>query len=98
MACCNKTRKEKVRQVMKRRLFEADKQSTVSKLSTQNPKTIDKKLLSDYHRKTHMLYQGALRYKPPNKGFINRVVSIHDTYVKEMLHRGMKHSTPLQRL
>jgi hypothetical protein len=61
----------------------------------KNPSSLDKKVLGDYHRKTHMLYAGNSTRKNPNKKFLALVVRSHDKLVKEMLKRGMRHNTPL---
>ena len=62
------------------------------------PRKLSDKLLLDYHRKCHMLYAGNIKNHPINKPFINSVVSLHDRFVKEMLKRKMKHSTPLKKI
>lgn len=98
MSCCNKKRKEQIVNLMKRRLFEADAFRTLSRLKNKNPSSLQDKVLLDYHKKTHMLYAGAIKHKPPNKVFINHVVEMHNEYVNEMIKRGMKHKTPLSRI
>jgi hypothetical protein len=60
-----------------------------------SPKGRDKKILGDWHRKTHMLYAGNSVRKNPNKEFLCKLVKKHDEIVKEMLKRGMRHNTPL---
>ncbi len=97
MACCKKRRNQQTKKIMKRRLFEADAFRSLARLKDQNPITLQNKLLLDYHKKTHMLYAGALKHKPVNKAFINRIVEMHDEYVREILKRGIDHKTPLQR-
>lgn len=98
MACCQKRRKQQVKRLMQRRLFESETLKILARLKGKAPTTLKTNLLLDYHRKTHMLYKGALKHKPPNKKFVNQIVSIHDEYVKEMLKRGMKHTTPLKKI
>lgn len=98
MPCCEKRRKEKVRRAMQRRLFETEMTMVMRRLKDAKPSSLSNPLLLDYHRKTHMLYAGAMKHKPPNKQFINQVVSMHDSFVKEMLKRGMKHTTPLKKI
>lgn len=67
-------------------------------LKDDNPKKLNNSQLSDYHRKTHMLYAGNIKRRPVNKDFINAVVSYHNRLVKEMLKRKMKHNTPLEKI
>ena len=98
MACCQKRRKQQVKRLMQRRLFESESLKILASLKGKAPADLENKLLLDYHRKTHMLYNGALKHKPPNKKFINQIVSMHDEYVKEMSKRGMKHTTPLKKI
>lgn len=98
MPCCEKKRKEHLRRSMQRRLFESDMAMMMRRLKDAKPSSLSNPLLLDYHRKTHMLYQGAMKHKPPNKQFINQVVSMHDSFVKEMLNRGMKHTSPLKKI
>jgi hypothetical protein len=62
------------------------------------PSKLENQTLLDYHRKTHMLYAGNVKRDPPNKQFINSIVSFHDRLVKEMLKRNMKHTTPLKKI
>jgi len=62
------------------------------------PSALNPKQLLDYHRKTHMLYESGIRKKPTNKLFINSMVDLHNLFVKEMLKRGMKHNTPLEKI
>lgn len=83
---------------MQRRLFETDMAVAMRRLKDAKPSSLDDKLLLDYHRKCHMLYEGAMKHKPPNKQFVNQVVSMHDSFVKEMLKRGMKHTSPLKKI
>jgi len=64
----------------------------------RSPADLENKTLNDYHRKTHMLYAGNMKRNPPNKQFINSLASYHDSLVKEMLKRGMKHNTPLKKI
>ena len=68
------------------------------KMQDKNPALLNDKLLLDYHKKTHMLYAGAVARRPVNKPFVNSTVTLHDKLVEEMLNRGMKHTTPLNRV
>jgi len=72
------------------KLFSAMKDADLTK--------IDRQLLLDYHRKTHMLYAANIKHTPPNKSFINLIVELHDRFVKEMLKRNIKHNTPLRKI
>jgi len=72
------------------RLYKLLKDAVPSKLTNQQ--------LLEYHRKTHMLYQGNIRHRPPNKQFINMIVDLHDSFVKEILRRGMNHKSPLKKI
>ena len=63
-----------------------------------DPKDLGNKTLIEYHRKTHMLYAGNIKRDPPNKQFINSIVTYHDRLVKEMLKRNFKHNTPLKKI
>jgi len=71
------------------------------KLKGQTPKSLKKlndKLLLEYHRKCHMLYNGNINRRPLNKDFINWVVDIHDMIVNEMTRRKMKHQSILKKV
>jgi len=59
-------------------------------------KKLDSKILLDYHRKCHMLYQAHIKRK--DKDFINSIVDIHDMIVKEMERRKFKHKSPLKKI
>jgi len=98
MACCQKRRKEQVKQLMKRRLFEIEGFSTLKLLKKNPPRLLHDKLILDYHRKTHMLYKNAIKHKPLNRVFINQIVELHDEFVKEMLTRDIEHKNPIQRI
>lgn len=99
MSCCgNKRRKEKIKRVMERRIFENNTFKILRLLKNRQSKSLNDKLLVEYHRKCHMLYAEASERLPINKVFINQVVEMHDQYVKEMIRRGMKHNSPLQRV
>lgn len=63
-----------------------------------NPRKLNDKLLLEYHRKCHMLYAGNIKNKPVNKTFINKVVTLHDKFVKDMLRRKMNHNSPLKKV
>jgi len=95
MPCCNKRR-----QVAKARRLMAEQKNlyTHKKLGDKNPTLLNDKLLLDYHKKTHMLYAGAVARRPVNKPFVNSTVALHDKFVEEMLNRGMKHTTPLNKI
>jgi hypothetical protein len=60
-----------------------------------NPSLLTDKQLLDYHRKCHMMYAGNVKHNPPNKSFLNLLITLHNRFVKEMQKRGMKHNTPL---
>jgi hypothetical protein len=62
------------------------------------PRSLGDKLLLEYHRKCHMLYAGNIKRTPPNKTFINSIVEYHDSLVKEMLRRNMRHNSPLKKI
>jgi len=103
MACCGKRRA--VRRAAKARLNESQQKlievqqvRALKLLKNKEPSTLPPKLLVEYHRKTHMLYSGAMKRKPQNKPFINSIVDAHDQYVRELLKRGMKHNTPLKKI
>jgi hypothetical protein len=98
MACCQKRRKQQVKKLMQRRLFESETLRVLARLKDKSSTTLKTNLLLDYHLKTHMLYKGVLKHKPPNKKFANQIVSIHDEYVREMSKRRMKHTTPLKKI
>lgn len=95
MACCQKRRKAQVKKLMKRRIFEVDAYKVLRNLKEKDAATLQDILLIDFHRKTHKLYKEAVKHKPPNKKFINHVVSLHNEYVTEMKKRGLKHDTSL---
>lgn len=79
-------------------LVELDIKDALFKMKDVKPSSLTPNLLLDYHRKTHMLYEAAVRKIPPNKIFANSMVRLHDKFVKEMLKRGMKHNTPLKKI
>ncbi len=95
MPCCRKRRL--VAEARRRSLEENDKKKFKS-MRDKNPALLNDKLLVDYHRKTHMIYAGAIIRKPLNKPSINVVVDLHDKFVEEMLNRGIKHNTPLNKV
>lgn len=70
----------------------------IKDLTPTSVKKLPTKLLLDYHRKTHMLYSGAIKRSPPNKEFVNRIVVTHDLIVKDMIKRKIKHNTPLKKI
>jgi len=71
---------------------------TAYKRLVSNPSPLQNQTLLDFHRKTHMLYGGAIKHRPMNRSFINSIVQLHDIYVREMLKRGMKHYSPLKKV
>ncbi len=82
-------------------LVELNLLKTLSKLKNYNStniKHLSPKLLLDYHRKAHMLYNAGLSRTHPNKQFINSIVDAHDVFVDEMLKRKMVHNSPLKKL
>ena len=96
MPCkCSKKRKSKY---MQRRLFEIEQFKIFRNMRSKLPKSLSRQILLDYHRKTHMLYEGNIKRKPINKEFVNSIVDLHDKFVKEMLQRGISHKTPLKRV
>jgi hypothetical protein len=66
------------------------------RMANKDPSKLHKKILMDYHKKTHMLYAAAIKRKPPNKKFINSIVTLHDNLAKEMIRRGIDHKSPLE--
>jgi hypothetical protein len=79
-------------------LIELQLHDTLLKMKDKVPSSLDTRLLLDYHRKTHMIYAGAIKRHPPNKSFINSIVNLHDKFAKEIIKRGMKHNTPLNKI
>jgi len=79
-------------------LLELNFKDKIFKIRETNPASLSNQLLLDYHRKTHMLYEVAIRRSPPNKKFANSMVTAHNRIVKEMKKRGMKHNTPLKKI
>lgn len=95
MPCCGKKRR-----VMeaRRRVVEQNNLKQYKSMKGKNPSLLNDKLLLDYHKKTHMLYAGAVARKPVNRPFANSMVALHNKFVEEMLNRGMKHNTPLEKI
>jgi len=95
MPCCNKKRR-----VMeaRRRMTEQKNLNKYKMMKDKNPTLLNDKLLVEYHKKTHMLYAGAIARRPVNKPFVNSTVSLHDKFAEELLNRGMKHNTPLNKI
>lgn len=79
-------------------LFIIEKQQIFYRMQDKDPAILKPATLLDYHRKTHMLYTGATKRNPPNKVFVNSIVTLHDRIVKEMLKRNFKHTTPLKKI
>ena len=99
MPCCGDVRrKQKNKRIIARRNFEANAFKHLREMKEKNAESLNKKLLDEFHRKCHMLYSGAIKYKPPNKMFIQQVVELHNQYISEMKKKGMKHNTPLYRV
>lgn len=98
MACCNKRRAAQRLREARQRVDEANQLGIFRSLKDKNPPSLPDKLLLEYHRKTHMLYAGAMLRRPLNKPFINSIVDLHDNFVKEMLKRRMNHNTPLKKV
>jgi len=103
MACCGKRRaaQRAARARLtesQQKLVEVQQMRSLKLLKNKQLSTLPQKLLIEYHRKTHMLYSGAMKRNPPNKKWINKIVDTHDQYVNEMLKRGMNHNTPLKKI
>lgn len=95
MGCgCNERTKEKI----KAKLLEFEHLKLAKRMQDQKPSSLNDKQLLDYHKKTHMLYSGNITRSNLNKKFINFIVDLHNSFVKEMLKRGMKHNTPLNKV
>jgi hypothetical protein len=82
----------------RRRVLEQSNKKTYNIMQGKNPALLNDKLLLDYHKKTHMVYAGVVLRRPANKPFVNSTVALHDKFVEEMLNRGMKHNTPLNKV
>ena len=95
MPCCAK--KRRVMEARRRVLEQANK-NTYKSMQDKDPTLLNDKLLLEYHKKTHMLYAGAVARRPVNKPFVNSIVNLHDKFVEELLSRGMKHNTPLKKV
>ena len=98
MACCQKRRKQKIKQLMKRRMFESEGFSSLGRMKRNHPSMLQDKSIEAYHTQAHELYKRAVKQKPPNKVFIHQVVELHDSLTNEMLKRRIKHSTPITRI
>lgn len=99
MGCgCSSKKKEKLTKEMQRRLLETEQFKITMSMRGTVPASLKDKQLLDYHKKAHMLYEGNISRKPLNKPFVNSMVDLHDKFVSEMLKRGMKHNTPLQKI
>lgn len=95
MACCKK--KRKLKRLMDSKFFK-NSIKVMKAMKDAKPMKLKDRNLLDYHRKCHMLFSGNVRHKPPNKVFINSIVDLHDSLVKEMERRNIKHNTPLKKL
>ena len=82
----------------RRLVAEQQNRNLFRSMRDKRPSLLPDKLLLDYHKKTHMLYAGAIARKPLNKPFVNSTVDLHDNLVEEMLNRGMQHNTPLKKV
>lgn len=98
MSCCNKTKRARTKNLMETQSFLLNSVKQLNVLKNSNPEDLPNKKLGDYHLKTHMLYAGNIKKRPMNKKFINSIVTLHDEFVKEMLKRGMKHNSPLNKV
>lgn len=98
MACCGKRRAAKRLQAARRKALENNASlGTYRAMKDKDPASLPSKLLVEYHRKTHVLYEGAIKRNPPNIQFINSISDIHKNVVTEILKRKMKHNTPLKK-
>jgi hypothetical protein len=95
MPCCQKRRRVIE---ARRRLLEENSSKKFSMMRDKDPALLNDKLLLEYHKKTHMLYAGAVARKPVNKPFVNSTVDLHDKFANELLNRKMKHNTPLNKI
>ena len=99
MACCGKRKAAKRLQEARKKALENNVSlGSYRAMKDKDPASLPPKLLVDYHRKTHMLYGGAIKRNPPNIQFINSTFDIHKNLVTEMLKREMKHNTPLKKI
>jgi len=98
MGCCKGKRKAKLQRLMQKRILELEQLKIHKKMDEKLPSSLKNPTLIDYHRKTHMLYQGNIKRKPLNTKFINSIVNLHNNFVTEMLKRRMKHNTPLSKV
>jgi len=98
MPCCHKRRKAQVIKLVQRRIFESDSHTIIKNLKVNAPSILNDQKLVNTHTKIHSLYSKAIKFNPPNKKFINNVVSIHNRYVEEMIKRKMKHTSPIKNL
>lgn len=99
MACCGKRRTaQRLRNARKKALENNVSLGTYRAIKDKDPAVLPPKLLVEYHRKSQMLYGGAIKRNPPNTKLINSIVDVHDKFVTEMLKRGMKHNTPLKKI
>jgi hypothetical protein len=78
--------------------FSAELKRIIQRMMDKDPSSLNDKLLLEYHRKTHMLYAGAINRKPLNREFISWILSYHNRLVKEMLKRKFKHNSPLKQI
>ena len=92
MACCGKRRRSRINEFLR------NSKKVLKAFKDADPRKLENKTLLDYHRKCHMLYAGNIIRHPVNKKFINSIVALHNQYVKEILRRKMKHTTPLKKV
>ena len=98
MSCCMKRRKEQVERIIERRNFEGKTTKFLIELKNISFSSIDKDILFEYHRKCHKVYKKAMSFKQPNTKFVNQVVMTHERLMKELLKRGVRHDTYLEKI
>lgn len=82
----------------RRRALEQKSLQTYKTMTDADPSSLQDKVLSEYHKKVHMLYGESIARRPINKPFINSTVDLHNNLVEELLKREVKHDTPLKRI
>lgn len=97
-SCSSKKKKQQLKEKMERRLFETDMLKMAVRMRDRDPSSLTNKQLLDYHKKTHMLYEGNKKRNPINKKIVNSFVDLHNIFVQEILKRGMNHNTPLYKI
>jgi len=96
MPCCQKTRKAQIKKLMERRTFEIEGFSMLKRLKSKPHYSLQDSLLLNYHRKTHKLYNQAIKLKPVNRIFINQVIEVHNSIIAELQKREIEHASPIQ--